>query len=375
MTKTKLTTLYIGIVATVLALLSPVKIEAAPRLMLDPDVIKAQKGVSFDVKVQIDAGNENTFGSDATILFPFNDIELVNVNKGDFFRDFQYANNNDGRLELHGYFSSLNETKSGTGTFATLTFKSKPVSGGGALSFICTGSENDTQVINAQGQNILNCSSLNRLDLTYLPQTTGTPTPTPTGIQGTNKDPVCTSLIVNPISSTYLPLNVSLTCTGRDDDGDITSAEFIFGDGQNQLITKNVGSPGSLSTSHTYTKAGSVTATCRLRDNNNKYSAANSSCNKTITLNTTPTPTGKTSTTPTPTTQIVNLQTTPTPTETIYLSPTLSPVPPVQDQNSGNDYSQAWLLLIAVWIIALILAFIYYRKRRRPRGPVLYNKD
>ncbi len=373
MTKTKLTTLYISIVAIILALLSPVKIEAAPRLILDPDVIKAQKGVSFDVKVKIDAGNESTFGSDATILFPYNDIELVNVSKGDFFRDFQYANNNDGRLELHGYFSSLNETKSGTGTFATLTFKSKPVSGGGALSFICTGSENDTQVINAQGQNILNCSSLNRLDLTYLPQTTGTPTPTPTGTPGPNNDPVCTSLIVNPISSTYLPLNVSLTCTGRDDDGDITAAEFTFGDGQNQLITKNVGSPGSLSTSHTYTKAGSITATCRLRDNNNKYSAANSSCNKTITFNTTPT--GKTSTTPTPTIQIVDLQTTPTPTESTYISPTVSPMPPVPDQNSGSDYSQAWLLLIAVWVIALILAFIYYRKRRRPRGPVLYNKD
>lgn len=375
MMKINLQSLAAILVTLCIFLRVPATVSAASKLIFEPDVIKAQQNKTFDVIIKIDTERESAFGSDVTVLYPHTDLELTNVLQGDFFRDFQYANNNDGRLELHGFFSSLNETKSGAGTFATLTFKSKQTSGGGAVSFICTGSTNDSQIINAQGQNILSCNAVNRLDLTYLPPITNTPSPTPTGIPSSNKNPVCTSLIVNPISATFIPLNVTLTCTGRDDDGDITAAEFIFGDGKNQIITKNVGSPGSLTTTHTYTNTGSMNATCRLRDNNNTFSTTNSSCSKTISLSSSASISVTATLTPTPTTQIVDLQATPTPTEEAYIPPTGNPTPATPITTTTDNYPQAWILLLVLWIVALVLAFLYYRKRRRPRGPVLYNKD
>lgn len=356
-----------GLFLTLLGIF-PAGVNAAASLRLDPDVTKAQKNKTFTVTIHIDTENEQVFGSDVTLLYPHNDLELTNVAKGDFFRDFQYANTGNGRLELHGFFSSLYETKSGNGTYATLTFRSKPTSGGGSVSFICNGSGSDTQIINGQGQNILSCSVLNRLDITYLPEITGTPTPTPTGT-AQNRDPLCASLVVNPVSSTYVPVDVTLTCTGRDDDGDITAAEFIFGDGHSIVISKNVGSPGSISTNHRYAGSGSLTATCRLRDNRDRYSSANDSCRKSISL--IPAATG--TATPTPTTQIVMLSVTQTPTPAPYTPDTPTPSPVPVPENS--DYSQAWWLLGVVWIVALILAYVYYRKRRRPRGPVLLSKD
>lgn len=116
---------------------------------------------------------------------------------------------------------------------------------------------------------------------TVTPTVTLTPTATPTSTA--NKDPDCSGLSVNPSSGTA-PLAVNLTCSGIDQDGDITAAEFILGDGTTKLVEKNVGSPGSLSFSYTYGGNGTYNATCRVRDNNQKFSGTPDACKKTITV-------------------------------------------------------------------------------------------
>lgn len=118
-----------------------------------------------------------------------------------------------------------------------------------------------------------------------------------------NTVPNCTGLTVNP-STGGAPLSVTFTCSGVDTDGDITAAEFTFGDGQQQTIEKNVGSPGSESTTHTFTTNGTFNASCRVRDNNFAYTGSTSACQKTITVGgsggTTVASTPKPLTTPTP---------------------------------------------------------------------------
>lgn len=98
---------------------------------------------------------------------------------------------------------------------------------------------------------------------------TPTPTVTPTPVQG-NTNPECTNLAVEPTTGTP-PYTVTVTCTGKDVDGDITAAEFTLPDGTTKLIEQNVGSPGSLTTTYTITETGGYSFSCRVRDNNNVW--------------------------------------------------------------------------------------------------------
>ncbi len=113
------------------------------------------------------------------------------------------------------------------------------------------------------------------------PTPTPTPTVTPTGTPGptstptpttpaNNTKPVCVDLTVEPAIGT-VPYTVTLTCTGRDEDGDITAAEFTMPDGSKKLVEQNVGSPGSLTTTYTVTTSGAYSFSCQVRDNNNAW--------------------------------------------------------------------------------------------------------
>ncbi len=96
-----------------------------------------------------------------------------------------------------------------------------------------------------------------------------TPTPTPTPVAG-NENPICVDLTVEPSSGTP-PYTVTLTCVGRDEDGDITAAEFTMPDGSTKLVEQNVGSPGSITTTYTITDSGAYSFSCQVRDNNNVW--------------------------------------------------------------------------------------------------------
>lgn len=125
------------------------------------------------------------------------------------------------------------------------------------------------------------------------PPPTSTPTPTPTPVAG-NTNPVCVDLTVEPATGT-VPYTVTLTCVGRDNDGDITAAEFTMPDGSTKLVEQNVGSPGSITTTYTVTTSGAYSFSCRVRDNNNVWISSDD-CR----VSTGPTPPPGTTATPTP---------------------------------------------------------------------------
>ena len=123
---------------------------------------------------------------------------------------------------------------------------------------------------------------------------TSTPTPIPTSAPTTASTstpsvtpPTCNGLTTNISSTVGTPVTVSLTCSGTAPGGYVKAAQFNFGDGSNQTINENVGSPGSISVSHTYYATGTMAATCTVEDNNNNWS---SSCQTTITISAASTP-------------------------------------------------------------------------------------
>lgn len=124
---------------------------------------------------------------------------------------------------------------------------------------------------------------------TATPGPTATPSPTP---QSGNTNPECTDLTITPATGT-VPYTATLTCMGKDVDGDITAAEFTLPDGSTKLVEQNVGSPGSLTTTYTVTGTGANSYSCRVRDNNNAW-ASSDECR----ISTGPTPTAGPSPTP-----------------------------------------------------------------------------
>ena len=133
--------------------------------------------------------------------------------------------------------------------------------------------------------------------------TINTPTPTPTGEQNTPTPtptgqanrPECVELTLSPSTGT-IPYTTTLTCTGTIVGGDITAAEFTLPDGTTKLVEKNVGNPGSISFDYTVGQSGSLSFSCRVRDNNFNFSGVSDACRKSVG----PTPTGAPTATPSP---------------------------------------------------------------------------
>ncbi len=152
---------------------------------------------------------------------------------------------------------------------------------------------------------------------TVTPTPTRTPTPTvPNG--GIDQKPICTGLSASPTSGTK-PLTVKFICSGNDPDGYINKTVFVYGDGAQQEIEKNIGSNGSVEMDHTYNSSGTFRASCRLVDNVSNTSVTAEVCNATISTTGGPTAT--------PTTAIGGI-TTPTPTEEVSPTPTTQAAAP-----------------------------------------------
>ncbi len=354
---------------------------AANLTLESPSTVTEQQ--TFDVHVKIDAGQAFAFGSDATVLYPASDLDLISVTNGGFFSDFYYANSGSDRLELHGFFSTLYEGKSGTGTLATLRFKAKKSQGNGSISFVCAGSGIDTQILTIDGNNILSCSSLHAVTVSYLsphsPTASFTPTSTPQG--STNKVPVCQSMSINPSSSQTVPITVTVSCKGYDSDNDLVAAEFSFGDGQTKRIDEKRGTNATYTTTHQYTQAGTYILTCKLQDNNAAFSQESPSCKAQftatvprVTKTLTPTPSPTIVISPTPQTVIMYNEPTDTPIPT--LAPLLVEIPKIEKKEDAPDtYIDLIIVgLVTLGIVAAATVYYFYQTRKSTRTPKIYKE-
>lgn len=221
---------------------------------------------------------------------------------------------------------------------------------------------------------------------------TPTPTPTPTIVQAQNQtaqasstptptatptsapyygtvNPTCTSLTVNPTGGSTSSMNATLSCTGTAPNGYVSGAYFNFGDGATQTVSYNAGSPGTVTTTHTYSTVGTVQASCQIRDENQTLS---SSCQAYVSLSKAPntnvtyiyvTPIAAPTTITTPAVTQTN-DTTPTPEITVIPTqiPTQAPTP------KSTSFNPNWLIIGAVALV-IIGAIIYFVTKRKPPQP------
>lgn len=344
---------------------------AAPSIQFSQTSVTVAQNNTFQVNVSINVDSYQVKGSDVVVQYNAADLSVISFTNGGFFPTLAGSSGASGRVEMHGY-TQATDSKTGSGTFATITFKALKGTGSGTLSFICS----DTDILTTSLENILSCAQLNTAAVTFSSGSnnpTSIPTQTPNNNNSQNTIPTCTGLSANP-SSGNASLNVTLACSGVDPDGDITAAEFTFGDGTSQTVSKNVGSPGSLSVSHAYTTIGTLAASCRVRDNNQVFSATTDACRRSVTIRRKPTsggiavPTSPIISTSTPTPDITPSD--PTPEPTIYILPTLYPKDEtLVDENKSSN--QIWWILGAA--VSLIIVFLLLQGRKTPpvEAPVM----
>jgi len=83
--------------------------------------------------------------------------------------------------------------------------------------------------------------------------------------------------------------SATIYCSGKDSDGSVVSADYYFGDGSTGRADKDVGGSGTITTTHRFTRAGTYTVTCRVRDNSGAISDMPSICSTKYTVVAAPT--------------------------------------------------------------------------------------
>jgi hypothetical protein len=321
-------------------------VHAASTLQLSPTQKTAAKDTQFTVSLNIQA-DQDIYAADAVILYTAADLEVVTATNGNFFDDFNFAKDaSNGRIELHGYFAnSTSDAKSGNGTFANITFKALKGTGTGTVSFGCSADGSDTFLLTPQGSNILTCSTLNTLTVTYTgsnvvatptpttqvggPQPTATPTPRP----GVNSEPSCTGISYLPGSGATTFSTMTIYCQGTDPDGTLNGTQFDFGDGNLRIVSATA-SDGKISTTYKYAKPGTYGISCKVRDNSGAWSGIPEICKSKISViqGTTAYTGGTANSTPRPTTRTTPGVPTPTPTiPQIVMMDFVSPTPFIEE--------------------------------------------
>lgn len=135
---------------------------ADPHLELSPSSgAIGSTGTSIDVL--IDSGGQAIKSAKAVINYSASQLEVSSIQAGDFFDDVSHnIYNSTGQVIINANLSlsSMLESKTGSGTLATMTMTSKLSSGTGAVTFDCTeGSSTDSNINDPTPLDIIVCSA------------------------------------------------------------------------------------------------------------------------------------------------------------------------------------------------------------------------
>lgn len=343
--------------------LTPRAVAAGPTLLIAPTSETIANGATKTFTINVNTADQQIFGADAIITYNPQALEVTAVTKGTFFTDFNSSKDNtSGKIELHGFFGTLDDYRSGTGTLGTFVVKAKQGNGNTDLSLLCNTSANTSQIIDNDGNNILPCAQVNQSTIALTGNANTTPTPTTTGTVD-NIAPQCNGLSVSPTSGNK-PLTASFVCSGSDTDNDVTAAEFDFGNGTKKLVEKSIGQFGSIVTTYTYQAAGTFSVSCRVRDNIQKFSDTPDICKRSVVVKTGTTVSGSTTGNQTASSSAsgssdplvysgvekITLQPYATPTPTLRITPT--PILLPASKNNEKLFQLGTILLISIVTIA-----------------------
>lgn len=161
----------------------------AATLEFSPSTGSHTTGEGFDVEIKVDTSDTETTSTDAVIVFDKTLVSIDNVTYGSFYPTVLHSEQN-GKLYISGMVDSAGDSKSGTGTLATVTLKGL-TAGTATLSFECeTGRTDDSNISenDLDSTDVIDCSALDDASFTFTGGAVSTPEPTaaPTTPPGTD---------------------------------------------------------------------------------------------------------------------------------------------------------------------------------------------
>ncbi len=161
----------------------------AANLEFDETAVTVGVNETFHLQVIVDAGSEQITSADAYVTYDPTSIEAQTVSEGTFFPTVT-NNIEPGQVYVAGLVDDPNSPKTGSGTIATITFKTIKA-GSVTLSFNCDPNVYNTSRIiknDYESTNIIDCSQNGTATITIGESSTaqsGTPTPTPSSLPQT----------------------------------------------------------------------------------------------------------------------------------------------------------------------------------------------
>jgi len=162
----------------------------AATLTFDPATKDANVNDSIDINTIVNAGAENILSVDGYIKYDETMLEFQKFTDGDFFPIVTTEEISDGNLYIGAYVDDPATTKTGTGTYATITFKALK-EGTTTVEYFCDDTVNESSEVikdDIDATNIINCSANGTSVITIASSgtsvdPTSTPTPTSTPVE------------------------------------------------------------------------------------------------------------------------------------------------------------------------------------------------
>ncbi len=158
---------------------TPTDANSGPKFIFEPSGTSVKKGETFELKLNVDPGAEQVAGADIYLNYDSELLTLESVTAGSYF---PLVNNQPttGRLYITAVVERQGDSKTGTGTIATVTFRANEA-GSANIVFDCNPEKTDTSRLiknDINATNILNCSALKAHTVTITSQSEPSPTPT-----------------------------------------------------------------------------------------------------------------------------------------------------------------------------------------------------
>lgn len=148
--------------AIVLLFYCSIAYAANPHLELSPSSGSISTS-GTNINVDIDTGSLEAKSAKAVINFDATKLEVTSIQEGTFFDEVSYnIYNTTGQVVINANLSlgSSLESKTGTGTLATMTVRAKTSSGTANMTFDCTeGSSTDSGINDPTPTDIIDCAS------------------------------------------------------------------------------------------------------------------------------------------------------------------------------------------------------------------------
>jgi hypothetical protein len=135
----------------------------AASFSFDKSSYSVSTGQTFQVQINIDAGEDQVNGADAYINYDNSFLSVENISAGSFFTTVTNDVNTPGKVYIAGLVDDPASSKTGSGTLATITFKGLK-DGTVNLTFDC----NNSKIVknDANATNILQCAVDNKAVVT-----------------------------------------------------------------------------------------------------------------------------------------------------------------------------------------------------------------